>query len=42
MTLVCASEGETGLREVGEASAWVAHVDDQTVTQGPEGQTSEN
>ena len=47
MTLVCASEGETGLREAGEAGAWVAHGDDQTMTQGlhsgvTEEQTSEN
>lgn len=47
MTLVCAREGETAVRDTGEAGAWVAPVEDQSMTQGlhsgmKEGQTSEN
>lgn len=34
MILACASEGETAVRDAGEAGAWVAPVEDQSMTQG--------
>lgn len=34
LTFACASEGETAVRDAGEAGAWVAPVEDQSMTQG--------